>query len=202
VAHGTLTHEHIDAGAHEEFLYGIIAEFEHPEQILRAAKAAYAAGYRKMDAYTPFAVEGLDEELGFRDYHIPWTMFVAGVLGAIGGFGLLYWTMAIAYPLNVGGRPLVSWPQYIPITFETTVLGAALAGVFGMFIYNGLPQPYHPVFDAPDFDRASSNRFFLCIENDHDPRHPDRPAKFDRERTWEFLESLNPLKVAEVERRK
>jgi hypothetical protein len=195
VAHGAVTHEHIDAGKHEEFLHGIIAEFQTADEILHAARHAYQAGYRKMDAYTPFAVEGLDEALGYRDYRIPWTMFVFGVLGALGGFGLLYWCMAIAYPLNVGGRPLVSWPQYIPITFECTVLGAALAGVFGMFLYNGLPQPYHPVFDAPDFVRASSNRFFLCIERKNE-------RLFDREKTWEFLESLHPIQVAEVEERK
>jgi hypothetical protein len=192
----TLVRGHESAGAppEERFLYGIIAEFEDADHVIAAAKRAYEAGYRKMDAYTPFPVEGLSEALGFRDVYIPTMMLVAGILGCIGGFGLIYYCLGISYPLNIGGRPIMSWPYYLPITFECTVLAAALAGVFGMFAINGLPQPYHPVFDAPEFHLATSSRFFLCIE------HTD--PHFDRDATRRFMDSLGAERVSEVELRK
>jgi ActD protein len=199
VAH-TIVPAEEPAEVHPErrFLYGIIAEFEHAEDILNAARWTHEAGYYRMDAYTPFPVEGLSEELGHRDKYVPWIMLAGGVMGALGGFSFLYFTMVVDYPMNIGGRPAspgsFGWPFFIPITFEMTVLLSALSGVVGMFLINGLPMPYHPVFDAPHFERASSDRFFLCIEA-RDPR-------FDREETRKFLESLNPLRVSEVELRK
>jgi hypothetical protein len=183
-----------EVGEDERFLYGIIAEFEHAEDVVVAARRAYEAGYRRMDAYTPFPVEGLSEALGFRDHHVPLIMLAAGIIGCAGGFAFLHYCTTISYPLNIGGRPPLSWPYFIPITFECTVLLAALAGVFGMFLINGLPQPYHPVFDAQDFELATSSRFFLCIE------HTD--PQFDRAATRGFMESLGATKVSEVELRK
>jgi hypothetical protein len=178
----------------ERFLYGVIAEFEHAEDVVKAARQTYEAGYRRMDAYSPFPVEGLSEALGFRDHHVPWIMFIGGVVGCVGGFGFLTWALGWDYPLNIGGRPRISWPMYIPITFEITVLLSALSGIVGMFWLNGLPKPYHPVFDAPDFELASSSRFFLCIESE-DPH-------FDRVKTRQFMETLGAAQVSEVELKK
>jgi len=178
----------------ERFLYGLIAEFEHADQIVGAARRAHEAGYRRLDAYSPFPVEGLSEALGFRDHLVPWIMFIGGVLGCVGGFLFLAWSIGLDYPLNIGGRARFSWPYYFPITFELTVLLSALSGVVGMFGLNGLPRPYHPVFDAPNFDLATSSRFFLCIESD-DPQ-------FDRAQTRAFMDTLGASQVSEVELRK
>jgi hypothetical protein len=172
-------------------LYGLMAEFATPEELLEAAKKTYAAGYRQMDAYTPMPVEGLADAIGFRKHYVSQAVLAAGLTGCIGGFSLLYWISKIAYAHNVAGRPLNSWPAYIPITFECTVLLSALTAVFGMFAMNGLPQPYHPVFNVPKFARASKDRFFLCVEA-ADPL-------FDQKRTREFLSSLTPYEVADVE---
>ena len=171
-------------------IYGLMAEFDSPSAIVAAARRAYEAGYRRMDAYTPFPIEELGEAIGFRHSALPLVVLIGGILGCLGGYALQYWVSAIAYPINIGGRPLHSWPAFIPATFEMTVLGAALAAFFGMLILNGLPKLYHPIFNAPEFDLASRNRFFLCIES-RDPR-------FDMEETRHFLERLEPLKVAEV----
>jgi hypothetical protein len=173
-------------------LYGVMAEFPDSETLLHAAKEAYAAGYRNMDAYAPMPVEGLADAIGFRKHWVSQAVLAAGILGGCGGFGLMYWISVIAYPFNVAGRPMNSWPAYIPITFECTVLLASLTAVIGMFAMNGLPMPYHPVFNVPAFARASVDRFFLCIEVD-DPQ-------FDREETKLFLERLGPLEVTEVEK--
>ncbi len=178
----------------EAFLYGLMAEFEHAEPLVEAARQAREQGYERVEAYTPFPVEGLSDALGHRDKWVPLIMLAGGVLGCAAGFGLIYWCTVSAYPLNVGGRPLFGWPYFVPITFEVTVLVSALSGVVGMLLLNGLPMPYHPVFDAPDFARASSDRFFLCIEAS-DPR-------FDRKGTREYLESLGALSVSEVELKK
>jgi hypothetical protein len=172
-------------------LYGLMAEFDSPADLLEAAGRAYEEGYRRMDAYTPFPVHGLAEALGFRRTRLPLLVFFGGIAGCIGGYGLQYWISAIDYPLNIGGRPLNSWPAFIPVTFELTILVAALAAVLGMLALNGLPMPYHPVFNVPEFELASRNRFFLCIEST-DP-------KFDRVETKHFLESLKPHAVFEVE---
>ena len=172
--------------------YGVMAQFEDPEQLLEAANRAYAAGYRNMDAYSPMPIDGLAEAVGFRRNWVPAIVLFFGLCGGGGGFGLLWWISVIAYPHNVGGRPFNSWPAYIPITFECTVLLAALSAVIGMLALNKLPQPYHPVFNVPSFSRASIDRFCLCIEAS-DP-------KFDLAKTKAFLEQLHPEEVAEVEK--
>ncbi|OFW17324.1 MAG: hypothetical protein A3F70_14485 [Acidobacteria bacterium RIFCSPLOWO2_12_FULL_67_14] len=171
-------------------LHGLMAEFDTPTALVHAAERARLEGYREMDAYSPIPVEELSEALGLRRTRLPRLVFAGGILGGLAGYGLEYWSQAIAYPLNIGGRPYHSWPHFIPVTFETTVLGAALAAFIGMWALNRLPQPYHPVFNVPAFARASVDRFFLCIEAT-DP-------KFDRHATWKFLESLHPVGVAEV----
>jgi hypothetical protein len=172
-------------------LHGLIAEFDSAEAVVAAARRAREAGYRRMDGYTPFPVEPLWEALGHHSSRLPYMVLAGGVLGLLGGFALQYWVSAVDYPLNVGGRPLNSWPSFIPITFETTVLLAAFTAVFGMLALNGLPRPYHPVFNAERFQLASRDRYFLCIEAD-DPR-------FDREATAAFLRTLNPTEVMDVE---
>jgi hypothetical protein len=171
-------------------LYGVLAEFETPEQLRAAARAAREAGYRRMDAYSPFPIHGLTEALGARSSRLAGLVLAGGALGTLSGFGLQYWVSVIAYPLNVGGRPLNSWPSFIPVTFEVTVLLAALTAVLGMLALNGLPYPHHPLFGAERFARATSDRFFLCIEA-VDP-------KFDQAATRRFLESLGPSSVTEV----
>lgn len=172
-------------------LHGIIAEFRSAEELLHAARRAREAGYTQMDAYSPFPLHGLSEAIGFEDHKVPWTVFIAGVIGAIAGFSLQYYISVVDYPLNVGGRPLLSWPAFIPVTFETTVLFAAFGAFIGMLVFNGLPQPYHPIFNAPRFERASQDRFFLCIEA--------KDPLFDRTKTRQFLESLGASLVSEVE---
>ena len=179
--------------AHEistETLHGLMAEFESPTALVRAAEQARLAGYRQMDAYSPIPIEELAEALGLKRTRLPRLVLAGGILGGLAGYGLEYWSQAIAYPMNIGGRPFHSWPHFIPVTFETTVLGAALSAFVGMWALNRLPQPYHPVFNVPAFARASVDRFFLCIEAG-DP-------KFDRHATATFLQSLRPVGVSEV----
>jgi hypothetical protein len=172
-------------------LYGLMAEFASPSDLVDAAQRAYAEGYRRMDAYSPFPVHGLAEAIGFTRTRVPLLVFLGGLAGCAGGYYLQYWISTIDYPLNVGGRPFHSWPAFIPVTFELTILVAALAAVLGMLALNGLPRPYHPVFNVPAFELATRNRFFLCIEA-ADPR-------FDGSQTRRFLESLKPQAVFEVE---
>jgi ActD protein len=188
--HGVIEQERIQEPGAEGFLYGLIAEFEHPADVLAAAQRTHEAGYRRVDAYSPYPVEGLSEALGFRDFWVPIIMLWGGILGALAGSSLLYYCMVISYPINVGGEPLFGWPIYVPITFECTILLCAISGVVGMFLLNRLPQPYHPVFEAPGFDRASSDRFFLCIEA-ADPH-------FDRGETQRFMESLGAMAISAV----
>ncbi len=171
-------------------IYGLLAEFAQPEALLDAVRRARAAGYRKMDAYTPFPVEHLAEELGFHHTALPLIVLIGGLIGCGGGFLLQYWISAVDYPLNIGGRPLNSWPAFIPVTFELTILCAALSAVLGMLGLNGLPMPYHSLFNSPRFALASRNRFFLCIEA------ADR--QFNREATAKFLSELKPAGVSEV----
>jgi hypothetical protein len=171
-------------------IYGLLAEFETPEQIRRATRQAIQAGYVDLDAYTPYPVEGLGSDLGLPRTRMPFVVLVAALVGAAVGFLMQYWTMAVDYPLDVGGRPLNSWPLFIPVTFEVMVLVASFAALLGMFFLNGLPRPHHPLFNVPRFDRASQDRFFLCIEAS-DPR-------FDRTRTNEFLAGLGAAAVIEV----
>ncbi len=172
-------------------IYGLMAEFTSPEVLLAACRGAYAEGFRRMDAYTPFPIEGLAEAIGFRRTKVPLIVLIGGILGCIGGFYLQYWVAVIDYPINVGGRPLNSWPSFIPVTFELTILIAALFAFFGLLALNKLPMPYHPVFNVASFELASRNRFFLCIEAS-DP-------KFDREQTNRFLEATGAHGVHEVE---
>jgi hypothetical protein len=171
-------------------LFGLVAEYDDPEKLIKAAQAAYDAGYREMDCYTPFPVHGLPEAIGFDDVRVPWIVFIGGVVGAFSGFALQYWVSVYAYPHNVGGRPLFSWPAFIPVTFECMILFAALGAVFGMLILNKLPQPYHPVFNAPRFDRASQDLFFLAIEA--------RDPQYDADSTQEFLRGTGASLVSEV----
>jgi hypothetical protein len=168
----------------------MMAEFDDHQLLIKAAGAAHAAGYRKMDAYTPYPIHGLSEALGQAPTKISTLVLCGGILGCFGGFGLMCWITLVAYPMNVAGKPMYSWPAYIPITFETTVLCAALTAVFGMLALNGLPQPYHPVFNVERFKRASQDRFFLCIES-VDP-------KYDAAATREFL-SKHSAEVMEVD---
>ncbi len=166
-------------------LYGLMAEFVEPSQILEATRAAWNQGYRAMDAYTPYPVAGLPAALGLKRNYIPSVVFVGGLVGATFGFVMQYYTMAIDYPLNVGGRPYNSWPVFIPITFEVLVLVAAFSAFLSMLFLNGLPRPHHPVFNVPGFERASQDRFFLCIEA--------TDAKFDLLETARFLLTLGPI---------
>ena len=171
-------------------IYGLMAEFDDPSSLVAAAERAHREGYRCMDAYSPFPIEELHEALGSRHTRLPLIVLIGGLCGCIGGYTLQYWSSVIAYPLNIGGKPLHSWPAFIPVTFECTILVAALSAVLGMLALNRLPQPYHAVFNVPRFALASRNRFFLCIES-IDP-------KFDLERTREFLGTLGPKEVSTV----
>jgi hypothetical protein len=165
-------------------IHGLMAEFKTPQEILEAAKRAWQAGYRDMDAYTPYPVEGLAMELGLPRTRVPLIVLIGGIVGGGAGFFMQYWSMGVDYPINVGGRPYNSWPAFIPVTFELMVLVASFAALLGMLFLNRLPQPYHPVFNVARFARASQDRFFLCIEAT-DPRfHPDT--------TLQFMQSLHP----------
>ena len=169
--------------------YGLLAEFSTPEELMRAAEEAYGAGFRNMDGYAPFPVEGLPEALGKKN-RLPLLVLIAGIVGGVGAYFMQWYANAISYPINIGGRPIHSWPAFIPITFELTVLCAGLTAFFASFALNGLPRPHHPLFSIPEFDRASQNRFFLCIEA--------KDQKFHPKETRAFLQRLNPLSIMEV----
>jgi len=171
-------------------IHGLMAEFDSATELVAAANKTREAGFVDVDAYSPIPIEELHHAIGFKATKLPLMVLIGGLLGGSGGFTLQYWASAIAYPLNVGGKPLVSWPMFIPVTFECSILGAALTCVFGMIMLNKLPQPYHPVFNVDAFGRASTDRFFLVIETT-DPR-------FERHTTWKFLEGLHPVGVSEV----
>lgn len=172
-------------------LYGLLAEFERPEELVSAAERARKAGYRRMDAYTPFPIHGLSDAMGFRPTKLPFVVLAGGLAGCAAALAMMWYSTNVHYPLNVGGRPFASWPSFIPITFELTVLFAALSAVFGMLGMNGLPMPYHPVFNAPRFAFASRDRFFLCIEA--------RDPKFSVTETRAFLTGLGAREVVEVD---
>lgn len=169
--------------------YGLLAEFSTPEELMHAAEEAYDAGFRKMDGYAPFPVDGLAEALGKKN-RLPLLVLIGGIIGGVGAYFMQWYANAVSYPLNIGGRPIHSWPSFIPITFELTVLCAGLTAFFASFALNGLPRPHHPLFGVPEFDRASQDRFFLCIEA--------RDRKFHPKGTRTFLQSLNPLSITEV----
>jgi len=171
-------------------IYGMMAEFDTPGDLVSAARRTYEAGYKKIDAYTPFPIEELSEAIGFHRNSVPLVVLIGGILGGCSGFGLQYWIHVINYPINVGGRPLNSWPAFIVVTFEMTILFAGIFAVLGMLALNGLPMPYHPVFNVPRFAFASKDRFFLIIFSS-DP-------KYDAASTRRFLERLAPRSIAEV----
>jgi hypothetical protein len=171
-------------------IHGLMAEFDDPSALVSATQRAYHEGYRRMDAYSPFPIEELHEALGAHHTRLPLIVLIGGIIGCLGGYALQYWVSTMAYPLNIGGKPLHSWPAFIPVTFECTILVAALSAVLGMLALNGLPMPYHPVFNVTRFALASRNRFFLCIEGT-DP-------KFDLQETRSFLEQLTSREVTIV----
>jgi hypothetical protein len=172
-------------------IYGLMAEFDDASALVAATSKTRDEGYRRMDAYSPFPIEELHEAMGAHHSRLPLIVLIGGLVGCVSGFLLQYWASAIAYPVNVGGRPFNSWPAFIPVTFECTILGASLSAVLGMLALNGLPMPYHSVFNVPRFVLASRNRFFLCIEA--------RDRKFDLEATRRFLETLGPREVSTVD---
>jgi len=171
-------------------LYGLMAEFDAPDALLAAARKATAAGYRRMDAFSPMPIEELAEAVGFHHTSLPLVVLCGGILGGITGFGMQYYGSVHTFSQNVAGKPLNSWPAFIPITFELTILFAALTCVFGMLAMNGLPTPYHPVFNVPNFALASRDRFFLCIKA--------RDPTFEEKATREFMKGLGALEVTDV----
>ena len=172
-------------------IYGLMAEFDEPGALVNAAKRTYEAGYRRIDAFSPYPIEEAWEAIGQHDRRLSFIVLAGGILGLLAGIGLQEWVHVFAYPINIAGKPLNSWPQFVPVTFELTILFAALSAVIGMIVLNGLPQPYHPVFNVPRFEHASRDKFFLLVES-ADP-------KFDRAKTLDFLQGLNPSEVNEVE---
>jgi len=171
-------------------IYGMMAEFDSAQTLVDAAHRTHAAGYLKIDAYSPFPVEGLAEAIGFHKNSVPLVVLIGGLIGGLSGYLLQYWISAVSYPINVGGKPYHSWPAFIVVTFEMTILFGGISAVFGMLALNGLPMPYHPVFNVARFALASRDRFFLCIEA--------RDPLFDRHDTADFLSSLRPREVSEV----
>ena len=178
--------------ARRDRCWALMAEYESAEALVAAAQAAHDAGYRRAEAYSPYAIEGLAEALGARRSRIPAFTLVGGLVGGLGGYFLQWYAAVVSYPEEVGARPLHSWPMFVPVTFETTILFAAFTAFFAALVGNGLPRLAHPIFDAPDFDLATRNRFFLCLRTD-DP-------VFDEVRAVALLDSTAPLRRAEVAR--
>jgi hypothetical protein len=172
-------------------LYGVMAQFDNPSALVTAARETYAAGYRQINGYSPFPIEELTEAIGFKRTVLPLIVLAGGVIGGLGGFFMQYWMEVVDYPINVGGKPFNSWPAFIPITFECTILVAAFAAVLGMLALNKLPQPYHPVFNAPNFALATRDSFFLVIEA--------KEPKFERDDVVRFLKTLEAREVVDVE---
>jgi len=171
-------------------IYGLMAEFDSAQALLDAAKKTHQSGYKKIDAYSPFPIEGLAEEIGMHFDEIPLTVLIGGIIGGCTGYLMQYWMSAVDYPLNIGGKPPHSWPAFIVITFEMTILFAGISAVLGMLAFNGLPMPYHPVFNVPRFAFASKDRFFLIVFSSD--------KKYNAVETRRFLESLDPRSISEV----
>jgi hypothetical protein len=170
--------------------YGLMAEFDSAQDLVAAAHKTHAAGYHKIDAYSPFPIEGLADSIGFHKNRVPLVVLIGGLIGGLSGYALQYWVATITYPTNIGGRPYHSWPSFIIVTFELTILFAGLSAVFGMLALNGLPMPYHPVFNVAEFRKASENKFFLVVFSS-DPN-------YDAAHTRSFLQGLAPRMIAEV----
>jgi len=177
-------------GKPKEGTYGLIAEFSDAQALLDAANAVREAGYKDIDAFSPFPIHGLAEAVGFHRSRLSVVVLTMGILGGAGGFFMQWYANVIAYPLNIGGKPYNSWPAWIPVMFECTILLAAFGAVLGMLALNGLPMPYHPVFNVPRFDQASRDKFFLVVQA--------RDPKFDIDKVWDFLDTLGPKEVVEV----
>ena len=175
---------------HDPHIYGLLAEFDDPDSLIAACNKTRAAKFRRVDAYSPFPVHGLAEALGFRRSRVPLIVLCGGITGALGGFFMQWFANVIHYPINIGGRPYNSWPAWVPITFECTILLAAFGAVFGMLALNGLPMPYHPVFNVKRFENASRDRFFLVIQS--------RDPKFDTDSVYKFMDTLKPREVVDV----
>jgi len=171
--------------------YGLLAEFDSPAQLVAAAKKTHEAGYRRIDTFSPYPIEEAWEAIGHHDKRLSKIVLAGGITGMLSGIALQEWVHNIAYPINIAGKPLNSWPQFVPVTFELTILFAAISAVLGMIILNGLPEPYHPVFNVPRFEHASRDKFFLLVES-ADP-------KFDRAKTLDFLKTLDASEINEVE---
>jgi hypothetical protein len=172
-------------------VYGVVAQFGSVEEIMTASERVRDAGYKKIDAYTPFPIEGLDDALGHEPTRLGWVVLAAGIAGGLGGFLLQWWSNTTYFPLNIGGKPLNSWPNFIVIMYELTILFSAFTAGLFMLARNGLPRPYHSIFNTPNFENASRDKFFLCIES--------RDPQFDLDTARAFLESLSPERVSEVE---
>ena len=173
-------------------IYGLLAKFDSAEALISATHRAYENGYRQFDTYAPYPVEGLSHAMRLKSSPLPYVILIGGIVGAVTGFSMQVFASMIDYPLNIGGRPLFSWPAFIPITFELTILFAALAGILGLFVVTRFPQPYHPVFNSPDFnEHASQDGFYLDIQA--------RDPKFSLENTRKFMEDLGSIQVSEVE---
>lgn len=184
-------HPVITSRAPEADVYGVVGEFDTPEAVIDAANAAREAGYKKMDAYTPFPVTGLDEALGMTNTRLGWVVLFMGITGGLTAFAVQYFANAVYYPLNIGGKPLNAWPNFIIITFECTILFAAFTAGLFMLARNGLPKPYHSIFNTPNFDAATRDHFFLCIEATDE--------QFDVAEVRSFMQAQGPLRVSEVE---
>lgn len=176
----------------EKGLYGVLAEFDDPNSVVAAARKVHEEGYRKVNAYSPYPLEELSEAIGFHRDRVALAAFAGGLMGVLGGLGLQVWTSAFDYPINIGGRPYISLPAFVPITYECMILLAAFGAVIGMLALNGLPQPYHPIFNAPNFNRASTDRFFIVIEA--------ADVKFNQDKVKSLLAGLGAREVSDVEK--